>query len=87
MLSCLVSTTLAAPSEEVAIERLGHLSNVRDLSRSYVEQLRDGAAQSPFVADSDGLRTNINALLEAHGLSSLETPTTKLLPTDDDLPF
>jgi TIR domain len=88
ILSCMVGTLLGAPTEQVALERLDHLSRVSDLPRGYVEQLRDWATQSPLVAGSGQMKQQINKLLESHGLSPLQdapSPMDEL--TDDDIPF
>jgi hypothetical protein len=84
----LVATSLAAPTEEAAVERLGHLASITGLPRAYAEQLRDGAAESPLVPGSEVLRARINELLAAHGISALEEPATgRQDVTDDDIPF
>jgi hypothetical protein len=87
VLSCLVATALGAPSEAAAIDRLESLNRVSDLPRGYVEQLRDGAMQSPLVTRSSTLKQRINQLLAAHGLSPLQEVGTAVEEIDDDIPF
>ena len=87
--SCLVATSLAAPTEEAAVERLGHLASITGLPRAYAEQLRDGAAESPLVSSGPKCfgRGSANCFA-AHGISALEEPATgRQDVTDDDIPF
>ena len=88
MLSCLVAATIAAPSETLALARLSHLTGVADLPRAYLEQLRDGAAQSVLWQRSGELRDRTNELLVNHAVSPIgDQMEAESGGGDDDIPF
>jgi len=89
LLSALVTTTVSAPSEAIALQRLEVLSSVFDLPRNFVEQFRDGIAQSSLIEESSSLRGRVNEFLRSHELSVLPEPGSEqtIDLADDDVPF
>ena len=89
LLSCLVNTTVTAPSEAVALQRLEVLSKIPDVPRTYAEQFRDGIAQSSLIDESSILRGRVNEFLQSHELSILPEPGAEYTVdlSDDDIPF
>lgn len=89
LLSALVTTTTSSASEAIALQRLDVLSKVSDLPRTFVEQFRDGMAQSSLMKESSILRARVNEFLLSRELSILPEPGSEQTfeLSDDNVPF
>jgi hypothetical protein len=67
MLSCLVDTTLQSASKDEALDKLGHLAEVKDLPVAYLEKLREGTVSASVFVDGPPLQ-KLNELLVTRGL-------------------
>jgi hypothetical protein len=85
MLSCLTETTLQASSTQETVEKLDHLSSVKDLPKAHLEKLRDAALSSPTLSSGDPL-VRLNELLAKHNMKHVSTEETQH-QFDDDIPF
>jgi hypothetical protein len=85
MLSALVETTLRSLTEADALEKLCHLSKVKEVPVAYLQQLRDGAASSAVLSKGEPL-TVLDKLLGANNLEPVSKPK-KVMDFDDDIPF
>jgi hypothetical protein len=85
MLSALVETTLRSVTEANALEKLGHLSRVKDVPAAYLQQLRDGAASSAVLSKGSPLSA-LDDLLVKYKLQPVTKPK-KVVEFDDDIPF
>lgn len=85
MLSALVETTLRSVTEADALEKIGHLSKVKEVPAAYLQQLRDGAASSAVLSKGKPL-ANLDELLVANKLEPV-AKRKKVVDFDDDIPF
>jgi hypothetical protein len=86
MLSCLTETTLQSSSTQGALEKLGHLSSVKNLPVAHLEKLRDGAASSAILSSGTPL-ARLNELLAKHALQPVPAGAAVGPSQDDDIPF
>lgn len=85
MSSCLTETTLQSSSISEALDKLDHLSSVKNLPVAHFEKLRDGALSSAILSSEEPLR-KLNDLLALHNLEPV--PAKQISnPFDDDIPF
>ncbi len=89
LLSCLVNTTVATPSDAIALQRMDTLSKVVDMPRTFAEQFRDAITQSSLIEESPNFRERVNEFLQSHELSILpEYGSDQMIGlSDDDIPF
>ncbi|HZV62649.1 MAG TPA: toll/interleukin-1 receptor domain-containing protein [Methylophilaceae bacterium] len=85
MLTCLTETTMKSASEDEALEKLDHLAQIKDLPKTYLETLRDGATTSVPLS-SPRVIERLNKLLSNNNISPVTTSEEAVF-SDDDIPF
>jgi hypothetical protein len=89
MLTCLINTTLQAPSEQELLAKLDIIQTLPSDASSYLEQLREAALQAAPFQDSKIALAKLNQILEARGLATLSVGEGAIpLPwEDEEVPF
>lgn len=85
ILTCIIDASLQSSDEAVALERLKHLDEVKDIPTAYVERLRDGATNSPVFRQGSAL-DYLNTMLKKRGFSKVDTGEPEEISLDD-IPF
>lgn len=86
MISCLTETTLKSSTVDEALEKLEHLSKIKELPVSHLENLRNGALSS-VVLSSEAPLKRLNKLLAASKLAPVTSARDSQLAENDDIPF
>lgn len=85
MLSCLTETTLQSKSSPEAIEKLQHISKVKDFPVALLQRLQELAPSSTVLSLGAPL-AELNQLLSKHGLKPVTSKGTQE-SFDDNIPF
>lgn len=85
MLSCLTETTLQSKSNPEAIEKLQHISKVKDFPIALLQRLQELAPSSTVLSSAAPL-AELNQLLSKHALKPVALNGTPE-PSDDNIPF